>query len=122
MSLLLGKMGTTSSQPGLDNPQVNSAPINNTQSPLLVEENATATMDDPALRDTKKRRNVSGDATRPVKRSKKVREQSDAVAGASGLNHLGNEDDGQEHAARRNTRCAARMSMPQLAGSQPRTL
>jgi hypothetical protein len=99
MSLLLGKMGTTSSQPGLDNPQVNSAPINNTQSPLLVEENATATMDDPALRDTKKRRNVSGDATRPVKRSKKVREQSDAVAGASGLNHLGNEDDGQEHAA-----------------------
>jgi hypothetical protein len=96
---LLGKMGNTSSQLGLDNPQDNSAPINPTQSPLLVKENATPTMDDPALRDTKKRRNLSGDATRPLKRSKKVRERSDAVADAPDLNHLENEDDGQEYAA-----------------------
>jgi hypothetical protein len=93
-------MGNTSSQLGLDNSQNNSAPLQSTQSPLLAKDNAT--MDDPALRDTKKRRNVSGDATRPLKRSKKVREQSDAVAGAPDLNHARNEDDfgdGQEHAA-----------------------
>jgi hypothetical protein len=93
-------MGNTSSQLGLDNSQNNSAPLQSTQSPLLAKDNAT--MDDPALRDTKKRRNVSGDATRPLKRSKKIREQSDAVAGAPDLNHTRNEDDigdGQEHAA-----------------------
>jgi hypothetical protein len=99
MSLLARKMGNTSSQLGLDNSQNNSAPLQSTQSPLHVKENAT--MDDPALRDTKKRRNVSGDATRPLKRSKKVREQSDAVAEAPDLNDTRNEDDigdGQEHA------------------------
>lgn len=95
------KMGNTSSQLGLDNSQEHSAPLDTAQSSLPVNDDAT--MDDPALRAerVKKRRNVSGDATRPLKRSKKVREQTDTVAGAPDTNEPGNADDtgdGQEHA------------------------
>jgi hypothetical protein len=98
MSLSARKMGNTSSQLGLDNSQDASAALDTAQSSMPVNDDAT--MDDPALRDTKKRRNVSGDATRPLKRSKKDREHIDAVAGAPDTSGLGNEDDGgdgQEH-------------------------
>jgi hypothetical protein len=104
MSTPARKMGNTSSQLGLDNSQEHSAPLNTAQSSLPVEDDKDTTMDDPALRAerVKKRRNVSGDATRPLKRPKKDREQIDTVVGASDTNELGHEDhtgDGQEHAA-----------------------
>jgi hypothetical protein len=100
MSIPTRKMGNTSSQLGLDNSQEHSAPLDTAQSSLPVKDDKDTTMDDPALR-VKKRRNVSGDATRPLKRSKKDREQIDTGAGASDINELGHEDhtgDGQEHA------------------------
>ena len=102
MSLPARKMGNTSSQLGLDNSQNTSTALDTQQSLLPVDDNSN--MDDPALRTerVKKRRNVSGDATRPPsKRSRKDREQSDAVADATIPDTLGNEGDGgdgQEHA------------------------
>jgi hypothetical protein len=103
MSTPAGKMGNTSSQLGLDNSQEHSAPLDTAQSSLPVKDDKDTAMNDPALRAerVKKRRNVSGDATRPLKRSKKDREQIDTVAGAPDTNELGQEDhtgDGQEHA------------------------
>ena len=88
-------MGNTSSQLGIDNSQETSAALDPKQSSQPVEDSIT--MDDPAMRTerVKKRRKVSGDATRPPsKRSKKDREQANAVAGAPDTNELGNEDNG----------------------------
>jgi len=99
-------MGNTSSQLGLDNSQDNSAPLGPVPSSLAMNDDK-ANMDDPALRDTKKRRNTGGDATRPSKRSKKDPDHINAVAGALDTTAHRNEDGGgdeQEHAVGGSTR------------------
>lgn len=95
-------MGNTSSQLGLDNSQDTGLPVDTAQSSMPANDDTT--MDDPAMHAerVKKRRNVSGDATRPSKRSKNASEQIDAVTGApdsSALVTEGEIGDSQEHAA-----------------------